>query len=58
MTSIIIETNIEKILEDHLPNEIKLIKDEIHKHQEVIDALFERLTKLHKLAEVLDIRNS
>lgn len=55
MTSPIIETNIERILEDHLFVEVDAIEARIKEYQENIDALRERMTKLLNIADAAGI---
>ncbi len=51
----IIETNIERILEDHLWNEVELLDNEVKKLQETIDLLNERKAKLIKIASAAEL---
>ena len=51
----IIETNIERILEDHLWNEVELLDNEVKKLQETIDLLNERKAKLIKIANAAEL---
>lgn len=51
----IIETNIERILEDHLWNEVELLDNEVKKLQETIDLLNERKEKLIKIASAAEL---
>ena len=55
MTNPVIETNIELILQDHLPAEVDGINARIKDLQEQIDALVERKTKLIRIAEAANI---
>jgi len=56
MTSpLIIETNVEKILEDHLWPEVFLLETEICKLQFRIDELKNRQAKLVKIAAAAEI---
>ena len=55
MTNPILETNIEKICEEHLPNEVELLREKISEHYKTIDMLRDRLHRLLKVADVLDI---
>lgn len=49
------ETNIERILEDHLWDEVRLITDEIAKLQDTIEQLAQRKSKLMRIAEAADL---
>ena len=51
----ILETNIERILEDHLWNEVGLINTKIKSLTEEIDELVIRKDKLIKIAEAANI---
>ena len=55
MTSPIIETNIERILEDHLFVEVDAIQNRIDNLTYEINALEERKAKLLRIAEAADI---
>lgn len=55
MTSPIIETNIERILEDHLPEEVKLLEQRIQDLQQDIMILEDRRKKLLRIGEVAGI---
>lgn len=56
MTSpLILETNIEKILEDHLSPEIELIDQKLTEIEEARQKYLDRRERLVKLAEVMGI---
>ena len=55
MTSPIIETNIERILHDHLFTEIEAIEDKIKELQEDIQTFEKRKTKLLNIAAAAEI---
>ena len=55
MTSPIIETNIERILEDNLWDEVDLLEQRIEGLQRDIEALNKRKAKLERIAEAAEI---
>lgn len=55
MTNPVIETNIERILEDHLFNEIHALDDKIEELSETITMLLERKNKLFDIARAAGI---
>ena len=55
MTSPIIETNIERILQDTLWDEVKLLSKRIEDLQQEIDCLSARREKLVSIAEAAEI---
>jgi hypothetical protein len=56
MTSPIIETNIERILEDNLWEEIELIEARIYTLNCEVDVLKLRALKLQRIAEAAEIK--
>jgi hypothetical protein len=55
MTNPVIETNIERILEDHLFNEINALTERIHELADTIEALEARKKKLYNIAHAAQI---
>ena len=55
MTNPVIETNIERILQDHLYNEVQAVVDKIAELNETISLFEARHKKLCKIAEVAGI---
>ncbi len=55
MTSPIIETNIERILEDNLWEEIELIESRMKGLNNEVEILYARKLKLEKIAEAAEI---